>query len=52
MVNEYFMFKTEAPDENSDCFHLVNLEKENSTVLIEDFIQNPDCKSNNRQRVL
>jgi hypothetical protein len=38
------MFKTEGSDENSDYFHLVNLENENSTVLIKDFVQSPDCK--------
>lgn len=38
------MFKTEEPDEDNDCFHLVNLENGNSTVLIEDFLKDPECE--------
>lgn len=37
------MFKTEGSDEDSDSFHLVNLENGNSVVLIEDFLINPEC---------
>eukprot|EP00347_Sterkiella_histriomuscorum_P017370 403349643 len=41
---QYFMFKTEAPDEDSDCFHLVNLDNGNATVLVEDFLNDPEYK--------
>ena len=40
----YFLFKTEASDEDSNCFHIVNLDKDNSTILIEDFVKDLECK--------
>lgn len=39
------MYKPEAPDENSDCFHIINLENGNSTILVEDFLEGDrECK--------
>ena len=35
---KYLIYKPEAPDENSDCFVIVNLENGNSTILVEDFL--------------
>jgi hypothetical protein len=44
IAHEYFLFKTEGSDVNNDCFHLVNLENGNSTFLIQDFVNDKDCK--------
>ena len=42
---KYLMYKPEAPDENSDCFHIINLENGNSTILVEDFLEGDrECK--------
>ena len=41
---QYFLFKTQDPDEDNDCYHLVNLENGNSTLLVEDFLKAPECK--------
>jgi hypothetical protein len=40
---KHFIYKTEAPDENSGYYHLVDLENENSTYLIKDFVNDPSC---------
>jgi hypothetical protein len=41
---DYFIFKPEAPDENDGYFHIVNLKNGNSTILVQDFIKDKDCK--------
>lgn len=41
---QYFLFKTEGSDEDSDCFHLINLDNKNTTIMIEDFAKDPECK--------
>lgn len=41
---QYFLFKTEGSDEDSDCFHLINLDNKNTTIMIEDFVKDPECK--------
>jgi hypothetical protein len=40
----YFIYKPDEQDENSDYIHLVDLERENSAVLFYDFTRDPDCK--------
>lgn len=42
--NEHFIYKPQIGDEDFDCFHLVNLKKGNSTLLIKDCINDPTCK--------
>ena len=42
--NEYFIYKPQDGDEDSDCFHITNLRKDNSTLLIPDTIMDPNCK--------
>jgi hypothetical protein len=45
IFHQYLIYKPEAPDENSEYFHLINLEKNNATYLIEDITNNdPSCK--------
>jgi hypothetical protein len=46
---DYFIYKPEEPDVNHNFFHLVNLTKVNdkgqcSAQLVQDFVENPDCK--------
>ncbi len=38
------MFKTEGSDEDSDVFHVINLDNQNTTIMIEDFVKDPECK--------
>jgi hypothetical protein len=40
----YLIFKPEGDDENSDYYHLVNLDLNNSEYLIRDFVNDPSCK--------
>lgn len=42
--NEYFIYKPMNEDENSDCYHITNLKKENATMLLPDFLKDPECK--------
>lgn len=41
--NEYFIYKPQEGDEDSDCFHITNLRKDNSTLLVPDTILDPTC---------
>ena len=41
--NEYFIYKPEGNDDDSDCWHIMNLRKENATILLKDFIKDPTC---------
>jgi hypothetical protein len=41
--NDYFIYKPSGDDENSDCFHITNLKKDNATMLLPDFIKDPTC---------
>ena len=41
----YLIFQPDAADEKSDFIHLVDLNRENSVVKIEDFMQDPECKA-------
>jgi hypothetical protein len=34
---QYFIYKPASPDEDHEYFHIVNLEKNNATLLVEDF---------------
>ena len=42
--NEYFIYKPMEGDDDADCFHITNLKKENSTLLVPDTILDPSCK--------
>ena len=42
---QYFIYKPEEPDENHDCFYLIDLENGNATILIEDFVKDSACKA-------
>ena len=41
--HEHFIYKPQIGDEDFDCYHLVNLRKGNSTLLIKDCINDPSC---------
>jgi hypothetical protein len=41
--NDYFIYQPVGEDENSDCFHITNLKKDNATILLPDFIKDPNC---------
>ncbi|MFS8160120.1 MAG: hypothetical protein ACMG6E_07905 [Candidatus Roizmanbacteria bacterium] len=41
--NDYFIYKPTGDDEDSDCFHITNLKKDNATMLLPDFIKDPTC---------
>jgi hypothetical protein len=42
--DNYFIYKPDEPDTDSDYIHLVDLERDNSTVKFLDFTHDPDCK--------
>ena len=42
--NEYFIYKPLEGDEDWDYFHVTNLKKENSTILVPDTIHDNTCK--------
>jgi hypothetical protein len=44
--NDYFIYKPALGDENFDCFHIVNLDNGNSTLLVKDCVNDPTCKKN------
>ena len=46
--NEYFIYKPMEGDDDSDCFHITNLKKENSTLLVPDMIQDLSCTDKDR----
>jgi len=41
--NDYLIYKPQIGDDNFDCYHLVNLENGNSTLLLKDCINDPTC---------
>ena len=42
---QYLIYRVEAPDENYNYIHIVNLDNENSTLLIEDIFNTYDCRN-------
>ena len=42
--NEYLLFRPEYGDENADGFVIVNLRKENATIIVPDPINDTSCK--------
>ena len=44
MCYQYFLFKTEGSDEDSDCFQIINLDNSNTTIMVEDFVKDPECR--------
>lgn len=39
----YFIYRPNDTDENHNYIHVVNLDKENATFMIEDFLDSTDC---------